>query len=266
MKSSWRILLIALIASTTILTSCKKDEEPEVTTPKEPTAEVGIFKVEFEHAFDTADFALNTAYSNAAGEEIKWTRFDYYISNIQLVKTDGTVWSQPDSYYLVKSGDDASKLISISDVPKAEYTDIRFCIGVDSTRNVSGAQTGALDPANDMFWSWNTGYIYIKSEGTSPQSSSGSENFEYHIGGYRTDNGSNALKTLSFNVGSTAMSVRPGSAPQIHMRVDISKFFNGESGDNLSVATLPTLHMPGANAVSMAERFKHAFEFEHLHN
>lgn len=264
MKSTWRFILIALFATTTILSSCKKDEEPPVEPPVTPVAEVGMFKVEFEHAFDAADFALNTSYTNAAGEEVSWTRLDYYISNIQLVKTDGTVWSQPDSYYLIKSGDDASKLISISNVPKAEYTDIRFCIGVDSTRNVSGAQSGALDPANDMFWSWNTGYIFIKSEGTSAQSSGGT--FTYHIGGFRTDNGSNALKTLSFNVGSTAMNVRPGAAPQIHLRVDMSKFFNGENGDNLSVASMPMVHMPGANAVTIAERFKHAFEFEHLHN
>lgn len=264
MKINWRNLLVVLFVSSFVLTSCKKDEEPEEIIVETPAAEVGMFKIEFEQSFSGAAFALNTEYTNAAGEQVTWTRLDYYVTNVQLVKTDGTVWSEPDSYHLVKSSDAASQLLSIPNVPKAEYTDIKFTLGVDSTRNVSGAQTGALDPANDMFWSWNNGYVFIKSEGTSTQSSSGS--YAYHIGGFRTDNGSNAISTLSFNVGSTPMNIRPGAAPQIHFSVDMSKFFNGDGGDNLSVAAMPTVHMPGASAVSIMNRFKNAFTFEHLHN
>jgi hypothetical protein len=36
-------------------------------------------------------------------------------------------------------------------------TAIKFLLGVDSLKNVSGIQTGALDPAKGMFWTWNTG-------------------------------------------------------------------------------------------------------------
>lgn len=264
MKVYWRNLLVVIFASSLVLTSCKKDEEPEVVKEPIPAAEVGIFKMEFEQSYSGNDFALNTEYTNAAGEQVTWTRLDYYITNVQLVKTDGTVWSEPESYHLIKSSEAVSQLLTISNVPKAEYTNVKFTLGVDSTRNVSGAQTGALDPANDMFWSWNNGYIFIKSEGTSVQASAG--NFEYHIGGFKTDNGSNAISTLTFNVGSTPMNIRPGAAPQIHFSVDMSKFFDGESGDNLTVATTPMVHMPGATAVSIMNRFKNAFEFEHLHN
>jgi hypothetical protein len=264
MKINWRNLLMVLFASSFVLTSCKKDEEPEPVVPTVPANEVGMFKIEFEHMFNSSAFALNTEYTNGAGEQVTWTRLDYYITNVQLVKTDGTIWSEPNSYHLIKSNEAASQLLTISNVPKAEYTDVRFCIGVDSTRNVSGAQTGALDPANDMFWSWNNGYIFVKSEGTSPQASGG--NYSYHIGGFRTDNGSNVVTALSYNVGSTPMNVRPAAAPQVHFMVDMSKFFNGDSGDNLSVASMQMVHMPGANAVSIMNRFKNAFQFEHLHN
>jgi hypothetical protein len=59
------------------------------------------------------------------------------------------------------------------------------------------------------------------------------------------------------------MTIAPNTAPQIHMAVDIAKLFNGTS--NLSVAATPMVHMPGADAVAIADRFQEAFEFEHLH-
>jgi len=36
-----------------------------------------------------------------------------------------------------------------------------------------------------MFWTWNSGYIMAKLEGTSPVSSQPNNKFEYHIGGFR---------------------------------------------------------------------------------
>jgi hypothetical protein len=61
---------------------------------------------------------------------------------------------------------------------------MEFMIGVDSARNNSGAQTGALDPTNGMFWSWSTGYIMAKFEGTSAQSPAAANALKFHIGGF----------------------------------------------------------------------------------
>ena len=58
-------------------------------------------------------------------------------------------------------------------------------IGVDSARNTSGAQLGALDPANSMFWSWNSGYIFVRMEGNSPQSTQPYNKLQFHIGGFK---------------------------------------------------------------------------------
>ena len=54
-------------------------------------------------------------------------------------------------------------------MPAGNYNSLSFLLGVDSMHNVSGAQTGALDPANDMFWTWNSGYVMAKMEGASPR-------------------------------------------------------------------------------------------------
>ena len=72
--------------------------------------------------------------------------------------------------------------LTLSDVPEGSYTEMSYVLGVDSTRNVSGAQAGALSTANGMFWSWSTGYIMLKAEGTSPNSGTGS--FSFHLGGF----------------------------------------------------------------------------------
>ncbi len=257
-------LFIALILGfSSILTSCKKDELPDPILPTQPANEIGMFKIEFEHLFNSANFTLNTAYTTSEGEEVTFTKLNYYISNIQLSKTDGTTWSEPESYHLVKLSDPISTLITINDVPKGQYNGMTFMIGVDSTRNVSGAQTGALDPANEMFWSWNNGYIFVKSEGTSPQSSSG--NFEYHLGGFKNANGSNAIQNLNYNFGSSTLDIQPNAAPQIHMMVAVNHFFS-HNGSTLKVADMSTLHMPGAMAVGIASRFSTGFMFDHIHN
>jgi hypothetical protein len=59
--------------------------------------------------------------------------------------------------------------------------------------------------------------------------------------------------------------IKPNAAPQIHMSVSMDKFFSGTSS-NLSVATLSDIHMPGAMAIGVANRFKDAYAFEHVHN
>ena len=53
--------------------------------------------------------------------------------------------------------------------------------GTDSLSNISGAFNGALDPINGMYWTWNTGFINLKIEGTS----SSQDKIEWHIGGYQ---------------------------------------------------------------------------------
>jgi hypothetical protein len=258
MKRISHFFIITITLLSFNFSSCKKDEEIH-----DHTATTGLFKVEFEHSFDGAEFSFDSTYIDAQGDTLHFSKFDYYISNLQLVKSDGSIWSQPESYFLIKSSDDLSRLISIVDVPAGDYTGINFSIGVDSTHNVSGAQTGALDPANEMFWDWNTGYIFIKAEGTITTFFQANV-FEYHIGGFQTANATNCVRKVSQTFGGSTLTIAPNTAPQIHMAVDLSRFFNGTS-DSLSVASIPMIHDPGADAVKAANRFKEAFEFEHLH-
>jgi hypothetical protein len=148
-----------------LFTSCKKDPvgNQNNSNSNNNTSTTGILKIEFEHVFDTISFALNTkTFVTPNNDSVSFTKFKYYISNVKLLRADGTTYNENESYHLIDEETAASKTISINNVPFGSYTGISFMIGVDSTRNVSGSQTGALDPALGMFWTWNSGYIMAK--------------------------------------------------------------------------------------------------------
>ena len=260
MKSLSKYFLLLFALGSVTFSACKKDEEDETPQP-DPTPTVSSMRLEMEHVFGGANFTLNTPFVTAGGDTLNFNLFRYYISNLVLVKTDGSEYKVPESYYLVDQSVPTSRLITISDIPVAEYKGFRFMLGVDSTRNVSGTQTGALDPANNMFWSWNSGYIFLKAEGTSPQITDMGGAFTYHLGGFRTTNNTRAYQTFSHTFSGEVMSIKPNAIPQIHMKVDLRALFNG-----VSVASNPMTHMPGATAVSMMQNFASGVEYEHLHN
>jgi hypothetical protein len=255
-----KILSISiLLISVLFISSCKDDDTNDTPTPSNNTR--GSATVMFEHKFGATDFKLNTEYTNASAEKITFTKVKYYISNIKLIKDDNTVWEQPESYHLVDASNSMSAMLPLKDVPFGTYKGITYTIGVDSTRNVSGAQTGALDPANTMFWSWNTGYIFMKFEGTSPQSSTGS--FSYHIGGFLGAN--NAIRTNTVNFTMMKLEVKDGGNPMVHFATDLQKVFDG-ANDNISVANFNKTHMPGPQALRVANNFSQAITLDHIHN
>lgn len=241
------------------LNSCK---EPH---PAEPHPTEGIVEIEFDHKWgpSNAAFVMNSPLTHpASGETITFTTLKYYISNVKLRKEDGTWWSQPESYHLIVVGENTAPSINLEKVPVGAYTAIEYTIGVDSTRNVSGAQTGALAPSNGMFWSWMTGYIFIKAEGSSPESGASNGLFSYHIGGFRDENNTNAVRVNTQEFPSV-MNVdgHEGHNSKIHFYVNAARFWHG----GLSLQTTHTVHMPGANAQTIATNFQGAFVINHIH-
>jgi hypothetical protein len=147
-------------------------------------------------------------------------------------------------------------------VPFGNYKAIEFMIGVDSTRNVSGAQTGALDVSNGMFWDWNSGYIMAKFEGTSPQSSASGNNLKFHIGGFSGVN--NSLKTVSPSFNGDTAKVSSTITPGIHLSNNLLEWF--QSPTVIDFSTTNVIMMPGAQAKTIADNYADMFTVEHIHN
>lgn len=249
-----------LLLTTTLFVGCDKDE----TTPPDANKR-GLFKLELEHVFGSQGFKLNSPspYTTDNNEQVTFTTFKYFVSNIKLQSANGT-WVQPESYYLIDIANGAKPVLTLNNVPENDYTAIEFMIGVDSTRNTFGAQTGALATTTGMFWNWNSGYIFLKAEGMSPQATN--NNFVYHVGGFGGANKAQRIINLSF--GSTKALVREDAAPQAHVMVDVAKLFNGVAGssDNWDINAVSEFTMPGENASRMANNYQTMFAFDHLHN
>jgi hypothetical protein len=61
---------------------------------------------------------------------------------------------------------------------------LTFTLGVDSATTMEAAMLGDLDPALGMFWTWQSGYIQVKTEGAMMDSLGRKFPFEYHLGGF----------------------------------------------------------------------------------
>jgi hypothetical protein len=216
--------------------------------------------VRFENKVGNNALVLNWVNYTNNTDTFKVTTFNYYISNVQLTATDNSVYTETESYHLIKASDANSLSFTLPNVPAKAYNSITFMIGVDSTRNVSGAQTGALDPNNGHFWSWNSGYIMAKLEGTSPQSTATANAITYHVGGFSGTN--NVLKTVTLPF-TTNANVSTSKTPQVFVKADLAEWF---APNNISFSTLHTIHMPGANAKLIADNYANMYSVTQVLN
>ncbi|OSZ78829.1 hypothetical protein CAP35_11430 [Chitinophagaceae bacterium IBVUCB1] len=236
-----------LLASVAVLGagSCKKKED----TPAPVVPIVGNANVKFSYVYGSSmlPWEMNKQYVHPkTGDTMTFTMFRFFVSNIKLKRTDGTWWAQPESYFLLDAASAAASNCFVSNVPDGEYTAMEYTMGVDSLRNVSGAQTGALSVQSGMFWDWNTGYIMLKAEGNSPQSPTGK--FALHMGGFSGVNNTVVVKTADFGKN---VKIGKDNTPTITLIANPARLWHSSPGlDSISV-----IHMPGANAVRMSKDF-----------
>lgn len=231
---------ISFIACLTLLLSFNDDEQqaPHVVT------------LRFHSIIGNHPLELGRSYVNTLGDTIAVQRFKYYVSNIVITDAVGKdVYLFPRRYYLVDAADSASQSIQLK-VPELPLKQVRFMLGVDSIRNVSGVQAGALDPLNGMFWTWNSGYIMAKLEGVSSSAHVPGQRFTYHVGGFKTPNNTARLITLD---------LPPTTAPvnEVNIAADINAWFKGAF--SLRIAEHPLCHSPGSLAVQIADNYRDMF-------
>lgn len=267
--------MINIITAIAILLSqsCKKDGNDN-EFKNDNKAKLSI---EFDNIVGGQNLQLNTgSYTNTSGETFSVSLLQYFISNISVKKADGTVYTVPQdsSYFLIKESDVATRFAKVN-VPEGEYTSISFVLGVDSLRNTMdiSKRTGVLDPSGDMengmYWGWNSGYIFLKMEGISPQAPldpTGLNKFRYHIGGFGGYSAPtiNNIKTITIDLTAGGIAkVRAGRESNVHLMVDIAKIFNGSN--TVSIAANSTV-MFSAFSVNVANNFASMFRHDHTEN
>ena len=260
--------LASLLVFSFVLGSCDEDETEIKGT--------GSVVVELDHRAGSEALVLGKDYKNANGDTMRFSMFNYYLSNFEFIKADGSTYKVPkdSSYFLVKHEDAESRELKLKGIPAGDYQSVRFTIGIDSAKSVSPAaeRTGILDPAAGaagMYWAWNSGYIFVKAEGTSPQApldQQGNRTFRYHIGlfgGYSSPTLNN-LKTVTLTPQSgDLIKVREGHTPNVHTLVNLLDMFNSP---NMVKVSENSIVMVSPYSPKVAENYANMFKVHHVHN
>lgn len=256
---------ITIVALSAVFAGCTNNDQ-EITG-------TGKLAVEFDNSFGSNDLILATQTNTTSNSEVlKINTLKYIISNIVLTKEDGTTFTYPksESYFIVDETAQASHLLELTAVPAANYTKIKFGIGVDKAQWESGA-TGqgnflAAAQAAGMMWNWSAGYKFLALEGTFTSATvANSTPFMVHTGQTGTDY--NYIE-VTLNLPTKAM-VRTTIAPEIHVVADVSKIIDGANkiklSDNNPGGTGAAI-MGGANLPLITANLNGMFTVAHVHN
>ena len=200
----------------------------------------------------------DSTYINPFGEKYIISKLRYYVTNIELQKSNNFI-KEKNSYHLIDESKKESWAINLS-VSEGNYNQLHFLLGVDSLHNVSGAQTDDLDPTKDMFWTRNSGYVMAKMEGTSPNSKLVNNKFEFHIGGF---SGSyNVIKEIHLNFPEKSIHFITGKTYAIIIDADINTWW--QNPHDIKIAEHSIITSPGENAKNISDNYANMFHIEKI--
>ncbi len=154
-------LLLAVVACT----SCKeKNPEQIVEEVDQPTKVV----FHFNPMWENQDFAMESIYPDNFGNRVRVDKFMHYLSFLTLVNEAGDDVVLKDFYLMDFLNDNSFEF----EVPPGNYKKVKFGIGVPETYNKDqdpsqypNSHPLSVAGSQGMFWTWNTGYIFLKFEG-----------------------------------------------------------------------------------------------------
>jgi hypothetical protein len=120
------------------------------------------------------------------GDSVSISQLRFYLSEVTFLNDQDTIWTEPEIYRLLNLSDTSTLSFSAYVPHPNRFDAVRFRLGVDSISSSTGAHTGALDPANGMYWAWHTGYVNLKLEGNCNSCPGPPKTFNLHIGGFQS--------------------------------------------------------------------------------
>lgn len=262
MKFAFATLLCATI------TSCSSDDS---VNNEDLTGQKGDLVLKFDNAVGDQDFIFGTTYNKSNSESFQLTNLKYIISNVRFKDSNGDTFMYPTSenIFLIDEadGNNAGEIwVILNDVDAANYTEITFGIGVDQDRFALGAagQGSFLDLASEkgMMWSWATGYRFVRFDGTFSTPTLIDEPLNIHMGSVGTSLDNYREVTLSLP---NTIFVRGDKTPEIHIKADIAKVFDGETSVSFADG-YNQVHTDANTTPVIASNMQTIFEVHHVHN
>ena len=169
--------LLMAITTVAALSSCSKKDDNNNSTP----AKVSL---QFDHYVGAEKLVLGTDVAGAKaytsnGQTLKFSEVKYVITNVVLVKTDGTkvpyhTEDLDKGGFLINQANAVSLAPMLNDIPEGDYKGIEFGLGVKKELNNLSLQgkfpnfynlTGSFKQKEIMHWEWANGYRFVKLEG-----------------------------------------------------------------------------------------------------
>jgi len=275
---NFRTLVIATTAIAA-LSSCSKDNN--TPQPDKPTPELqgnGKIALQFENYVGEEKLTLgadaNTAKAYTSnGQTLKFSEVKYVITNIVLVKADGTkvAYHTEDldkGGFLINQENTASLSPILSEIPQGDYKGIEFGLGVKKELNNLSLQekfpnfyrlTGSFKQAQIMHWEWANGYRFVKLEGWYSNATATNDTLSIHMGSafkgtkvVGEDKKVKEIKDEYLNVDRDAfrfvsldfpknLSVKGGATAKVTIKADFDKLINGTNKISLN-GKIPVIH------------------------
>jgi hypothetical protein len=191
----------------------------------------------FTLLYNGAPLELGKNITSNSNEALTIDVFKMYISNLTFYLNDKKTGATKEVYILLDAEKPRSLLRAFKTKRKG-YNRISFNVGIDSVTNHKGIGPNALDPSNNMYWTWQNGYINMKLEGTSAKAPTRNNKFQFHIGGYQHP--ANTLQKVEINISNIENS---------EIQIDIASFLS-----TIDLTTQHTLMRPNEEAVQLANK------------
>ena len=262
-----------LMAITTVaaLSSCSKEDNNNDSTPAKVT-------LQFDHYVGAEKLTLGTDAAGAKaytsnGQTLKFSEVKYVITNVVLVKADGSKVSYhtedlDKGGFLINQADAASLAPVLNDIPSGDYKGIEFGLGVKKELNNLKLQdkfpnfyrlTGEFKHSGIMHWEWANGYRFVKLEGWYSNDTKSNDTLSIHIGSAfkgtkvlgedgkakRVENETlnidrDAFRFVSLDFPKT-LSIKEGTPAKITIKADFDKLINGTNKISLN-GKIPVVH------------------------
>jgi hypothetical protein len=195
----------------------------ESTPPPPPPA--GSVAIAFDHVVGSQSFQLGVRnYTNAAGNHYSLHDLRYYVSNLELVRGDGTSHAVG-TVHLVDAKVALRPAWQATAIPDGHYTAIRFRFGLDAATNVpSGLPTTVANL--QMVWPepLGGGYHYMLLDGIFADSTGSDQGWMAHLGRLQSTTQPTPVDP-SFLVELPVTLHVAGDAHNVHIVVDVNEWF-----------------------------------------
>lgn len=237
-RAIYSLVFVALLA----LAACSKDDNDPVANH---------ITLHFNNTFKNTTIVLGDATSSAAtvntsaeGQVHHFSELKYVISNIRLVKADGSevpyhINDLDKGAVVVNHAKPQTRDYVLNNIPAGEYKQLKFGLGVKPELNILDevrfpnfyAEAGAND--TEMHWEWGTGYRFTKIEGFYDTDH---KQLSIHTGSTVAGTngapdtytqGVDAYRDITLDLNTYAIVGR--NAPKITINVDFDKLLSGKT-------------------------------------